>query len=167
MKLQSCIADPRFPAAFVLAASLAVLGSAFAFQYIGGLLPCVLCIYQRYPYGVTIAFSLAAFLIARRNPQQSQTLLYICALAFVIGAGIAVFHVGVEQHWWRGTEECGALSTGAKTLEEMETMLKKTPVVRCDQPQWSLFGISMAGYNALISLALAGFCVYAPRLKRK
>ncbi|MFZ0693730.1 MAG: disulfide bond formation protein B [Alphaproteobacteria bacterium] len=167
MKFQSCIADPRFPAALVLAASIAVLGGAFAFQYIGGLQPCVLCIYQRYPYAVTIAFSLAAFLTARQNPQQSQMLLYICALAFVIGAGIAVFHVGVEQHWWRGTDECGALSTGAKTLEEMETMLKKTPVVRCDQPQWSLFGISMAGYNVLISLALAAFCIYAPRLKNR
>lgn len=167
MKFQSLIADPRFPAAFVLAASIAVLGGAFAFQYIGGLQPCVLCIYQRYPYGVTILLSLGAVLIARRNPFHAQWHLYICALAFVIGAGIAVFHVGVEQHWWRGTDECGALSTGAKTVEELEAMLKKTPVVRCDQPQWSLFGVSMAGYNVLISLALAAFCVYAPRMKNR
>jgi disulfide bond formation protein DsbB len=78
------------------------------------------------------------------------------ALALAIGAGIAIFHVGVEQHWWVGTAECGVTET-ANSIEALKAKILGTAPVRCDEVAWSLFGISMAGYNALVSLALAAF----------
>jgi len=167
MNLRALPADPRFAPAAVLAASVAVLAAAFAFQYLGGLQPCVLCIYQRYPYGITIALSLTALTLANRREgiAASRMIVYACALAFAAGFAIAVFHVGVEQHWWQGTPECGVLGT-ASTLQEMEELLKHGPAVRCDVPQFTLFGISMAGYNALISAALSAFSLWAPRQVR-
>jgi disulfide bond formation protein DsbB len=72
----------------------------------------------------------------------------------MVGAGIAVFHVGVEQHWWAGTAACGS-TLSATSVEALRAQILAAPVVRCDQPAWSLLGISMAGYNALISAALA------------
>jgi disulfide bond formation protein DsbB len=71
----------------------------------------------------------------------------------LIGAGIAGFHVGVEQQWWAGTAECGGLTGQAKTVEELKAQLFATPVTRCDAVAWSLFGISMAGWNLIVSAA--------------
>jgi len=164
MTLPGPFRDPRLAPALVLAASIAVLGGAFAFQYVGGLAPCVLCLYQRYPYGITIALSLLALALAGR-PGGAGTVriaLYLCAAVFAAGAAIAVFHVGVEQHWWQGTAECGVTNAG-QTLAELERTLKTAPVVRCDEVSWSLFGISMAGYNAIVSVLLAAFCLFAPK----
>ncbi len=151
----------------VLAASIVILGAAYAFQYVGGLAPCVLCLYQRYPYWAAIALMAAALALpARPGARRAQeALVYLSGLLFLAGAGIALFHVGVEQHWWTGPEACGALSGApAATLEELEARLTATPLIRCDEVQWSLFGISMAGYNAILSLGLAAFCLAAPRL---
>ena len=161
MKLPS--ADPRFAPAVVLAASILMLGAALLFQYIGGLQPCVLCVYQRYPYGIAIALSLTALALAARpeGVTLSKFLVYACGLLFLIGMGIAAFHVGVEQHWWEGTSGCGA-TNAPKTLEELRAMLESQPVVRCDEVPWSLFGISMAGYNVIVSALLVAFCVIAP-----
>lgn len=163
MTFRSALSDLRFAPAVVLAASVAILGAAFGFQYLGGLQPCVLCIYQRYPYGIAIALSLLALTLAVQGERAGlvRVLIYMCGVAFLAGAGFAVFHVGVEQHWWRGTSECGATS-GGQSLEELKQMLEHAPVVRCDAVAWSLFGISMAGYNALLSLLLAAFALIAP-----
>jgi disulfide bond formation protein DsbB len=125
---------------FVTAASIAILGAAFAFQYIGGLAPCVLC--------SLLAFALAKGPVARLA-------LVVAGLGLVIGAGTAVFHVGVEQQWWQGTAECGGIDGASLTLEQLKAQILAAPVVRCDDVAWSLFGISMAGYNVLLSLGLA------------
>lgn len=146
----------------VLAASAAILLVAFGFQYIGGLQPCILCWWQRYPYFVTIALSAVALLTSGR-PQLGTLLLGACGVVFLVGAGIAAFHVGVEQHWWAGTAECGANFGPAGSVDELRRRLLAQPVVRCDEVAWSLFGISMAGYNLLLSLALAAFAFYAAR----
>lgn len=157
------IADPRFAPAAVFLASVAVLAAVFLFQYAGGLQPCVLCIYQRYPYGIAIALSLTALALAGRpdGVKFSQILIYACGIVFLAGMGIAAFHVGVEQHWWQGLPECGATQS-PKTLEELRAMLQSQPVARCDEVVWSLFGISMAGYNVMVSALLTAFCVMAP-----
>ncbi|MEE9140679.1 MAG: disulfide bond formation protein B [Alphaproteobacteria bacterium] len=151
----------------VLWASALILGGAYAFEYLGGLAPCVLCLYQRVPYWAAIALSLAALILSGRpRTHQAQTaLVYLCGLAFVAGAGIAAFHVGVEQHWWQGTTACGP-GAGAvpESLAELEARLGEAPVARCDEVAWSLFGISMAGYNVILSVVLAAFCLVAPRL---
>ncbi len=147
----------------VLAASAAILLAAFAFQYIGGLQPCILCWWQRYPYMVTIVVALIAVALAPARPPVARALLGFCAIVFLVGAGIAAFHVGVEQHWWQGTAECGANFGPAGSIDELRRRLLAQDVVRCDAIAWSLFGISMAGYNFLLSLALAVFAIHAAR----
>jgi disulfide bond formation protein DsbB len=151
--------ESRTAAALILGASGAVLGTALAFQYWGGLAPCVLCIWQRYAHVGILVF--AALALAAARPQWRAALLACCALAAVAGAGIAFFHVGVEQHWWQGTAECGSTLRPAATIEELRAQLLAQPVVRCDEVAWSLFGISMAGYNVILSLALAAFALAA------
>ena len=163
MDLRSLSADPRFAPAIVAVTSVMMLGGALLFQYVGGLQPCVLCLYQRYPYAIAIALSVAALAFAGRKESValSKLLVYACGLLFFAGMIVAAFHVGVEQHWWQGTSECGA--TGSpETLEELKAMLEAQPVVRCDEVTWSLFGISMAGYNVIVSALLTAFCVVAP-----
>jgi disulfide bond formation protein DsbB len=152
----------RVRALMVFTASVVILLTAFGFQYIGGLQPCILCWWQRYPYVVTIVLALAAAaLAARRKP--AAALLALCGLVFLAGAGIAAFHVGVEQHWWQGTAECGANFGPAGSIEELRRRLEGQAMVRCDDIAWSLFGLSMAGYNFLLSLGLAAFALASAR----
>jgi disulfide bond formation protein DsbB len=154
--------EPRHAPLLILAASLAMLGGAFGFQYMVGIDPCILCIYQRYAYGVTIGLSALALglgLVGR--PGALPWLLALAAAAFAVGGAIAVFNVGVEQHWWQGTAACGASGVVATTVEELRQQILGAPVVRCDEVAWSLFGISLAGYNVLASAALAAFSLWA------
>jgi disulfide bond formation protein DsbB len=153
----------RQAAALLLLASAALLGGAFAFQYLGGLAPCILCWWQRYAHMAVIVIAAAAIAVSGRSDsgrgesRAGWAMVALAGMAVLAGAGIAAFHVGVEQHWWAGTPECGSQVGGASGIEELRARLLAQPIVRCDEIAWSLFGISMAGYNFLISLALAGF----------
>ncbi len=152
----------RAAALVVVIASLTLLGGALAFQYLGGYSPCVLCHWQRYAHVAAIVLAGAALAL----PGARKPLLAAAALAELGGAGIAFFHIGVEQHWWQGTAECGSAVGGAGSIEELRARLLAQPVVRCDEVAWSLFGLSMAGYNLLASLALgllAAASVAVPR----
>ena len=156
------------PLALVLASAL-VLGAAYAFQYLGDLPPCDLCWLQRYVYMAAIPLGLVAWALDRPEDGALYSGLGLAALAllFAAGAGIAGYHVGVEQHWWRGPEACtGSALNG--DFQDMFNKLVATKVVRCDEVAWSLFGVSMAGYNVLVSLALAGWAGWAgfTRLKK-
>lgn len=145
----------------ILAASAIVLGSAMASQYWGGLVPCKLCIWQRWPYVATIAAAVLALFVFRSTGAR-RALMGICAIAFAIGGGIAVYHAGVELGWFPGPTSCtGDATLGAQTVEDLRRALLAQPVVRCDEIQWSLFGISMAGYNAIVSIMLAAASFYA------
>ncbi|MBV8535878.1 MAG: disulfide bond formation protein B [Alphaproteobacteria bacterium] len=150
----------RTTAALLLAASAAILAGAFAFQYLGGLAPCILCWWQRYAHMAAIVLAALALAASRRGSTAPGWLLVAATgIALLAGTGIAAFHVGVEQHWWAGTAECGSQVGGAGGIDELRARLLAQPIVRCDEIAWSLFGISMAGYNFLLSLALAGFAV--------
>ena len=127
--------------AFVVPASL--LAGALGSQYFGGLHPCEMCYWQRWPHGVAILLAGAAFLV----PSKSRLLTMLAAVAIAVSGLIGLFHAGVELGWWEGLTRC--TSGGAMSLDD----LMKVPLVRCDQVQWSLLGISMAGWNAIISLA--------------
>jgi len=155
------LSAPRLPALLLLVASAGSLLAAFFFQYVIGLQPCILCIWQRWPYAIVIVLTGLVLLLGRSGPMRSA-LLALSGLALLAGAGVAVFHVGVEQHWWGGTPGCGVTQT-ADTIEAMRAQIMAAPVVRCDVVSWSLFGISMAGYNILISLALAAVAFIAAR----
>jgi disulfide bond formation protein DsbB len=167
MSLTSII-DPLPPKAvptLVLAACVAVLGTALASQYLGGLQPCILCLYQRVPYWAAIGLSLLALIFIGRagGKRIAAALIGLAAIAFLIGAGIAAFHVGVEQHWWAGTAECGASGALSGSTADLRAQLLAQPVVRCDEVAWSLFGISMAGFNVPMSLGLALFAALGAR----
>ena len=140
----------------LLTASVAILAAAFAFQLFGGLRPCELCLWQRYPYGVVIGLAGVGLGLTRAGVAQRPLVivLAVCALVLLIGAGIAVFHVGVEQTWWQGLTACTGNLAATTTIDDLRQKLLAAPVVRCDEIAWSLFGISMAGYNVLMSGAL-------------
>lgn len=156
------LSAPRTSALFLMAASAGSLLAAFFFQYVVGLQPCILCIWQRWPYAAVIALTILALTVGGRAAKLRAALLALCGVVFLIGGGIAVFHVGVEQHWWTGTPGCGVTAT-ATSIEALRAQIMAAPVVRCDQVAWSLFGISMAGYNILISLVLAAVAFVSAR----
>jgi len=131
--------------------SAAVLLGALAFQYIGGLAPCTLCIWQRWPHLVAVLIGLAA--LAVRGP----VLPVLGAVAALTTAGIGAFHAGVEWGWWAGLASCSAGSiAGISTADLLNPDVIVAAPVRCDAVAWSLAGISMAGWNAVISVGLAG-----------
>lgn len=131
-------------------ASAVLLAAALAFQYLGGLPPCPLCIWQRWPHAAAVAVALVALAL----PWRGWALLGM--LAALTTAGIGAFHVGVEQGWWQGLGTCAAPSVEGLTPEELMEQIMDAPVVRCGDVLWSFAGISMAGWNVLLSLAIAG-----------
>jgi disulfide bond formation protein DsbB len=154
---------PRLSALVLLVASAAVLGSALMSQYIGDLEPCVLCVYQRVPYAAAISFAFVGLMMSGSH-RAVAAVHCLATVAFLIGAAIAAYHVGVEQQWWAGTTECtGAAGSSAQSVDELRAQIMSAPTIRCDEVAWSLFGISMAGYNFLVSLVLAAFAVMAAR----
>ena len=150
------VATPRAFAGFVLAASAAVLGTALLSQYWGGLAPCELCLLQRWPWAAAIAIALVALIVGSRPALPWVALLL--AIVFAAGAAIAFYHVGVELHWFAGPSACTATDGGAMTLEEMKRQILGTAPVLCDRVQWSLFGVSLAGWNLVASLGMAAIC---------
>ena len=143
-------------AGFVLTASAAVLGGALLSEYWGGLAPCELCLLQRWPWKIAILISLVALLAGRRPALPWAALLL--AVVFATGVAFAFYHVGVEQHWFAGPSACTAQAGGALTLEDMKRQILGTAPVLCDKVQWALFGVSLAGWNLLASLAMAAIC---------
>ena len=125
-----------------------LLGGALASQYVGGLHPCEMCYWQRWPHAAAIVLAGAAFLFPVAGP-RSRMFTVLAALAIAVSGAIGVYHAGVELGWWLGLTRCTA--GGVMSLDQ----LMKVPLVRCDQVQWSLLGISMAGWNAIISLGSA------------
>jgi disulfide bond formation protein DsbB len=129
--------------------SLALLAGALAFQYIGGLAPCPLCIDQRWPHAIAIGLGLLLLAWPKRG------LAALAGLVVLVGAGIAGYHVGIEQGWWPGPTTCTAPEPGAMAPGELLEQILATPVVLCDEVAWSLWGISMAGWNGILSLGIA------------
>jgi disulfide bond formation protein DsbB len=136
--------------------ALAALCVAWIAQYGFGLAPCELCYWQRYAYWAAIAIGILAILQPARTTRRSVAL-WLLGLAFLATAGIALFHVGVEQKWWQGLATCTGQIRAGMTPEELEQAIQNAPIVRCDEPAWTMFGISMAGYNLAYALLLAIF----------
>jgi len=123
----------------------ALLGGALGSQYIGGLYPCEMCYWQRWPHGAAILLAAVAF-SSTAESKRSRALALLAAAAIAISGAIGVYHAGVEAGIFEGFTTCTA--TKGLTLQD----IMKVPLVRCDQVQWSLFGISLAGWNAIFSL---------------
>ncbi len=154
----SALAQPRTLAILAFAASAGALVAALIAEHGFGLRPCILCYWQRYAHVAAAALALLVLLL----PGSVRKLtLGAAAVAFLASGAIAGFHVGVEQHWWEGTAECHSpVFDPNASIEELEQMLLSTDFVPCDEVAWSLFGISMAGYNLLYSLGAGALLLY-------
>ena len=152
------MANPSTTRAIALAGlgSAALLAGAFAFQFIGGMAPCHLCLLQRWPHAAAVVIMAFALATGWRG------LAWLGALAAMTTAGIGLFHAGVEQGWWEYISSCtqGSIA-GLSGAELLDPSLATAPPVRCDAIPWSLAGISMAGWNAILSACLALVWIFA------
>ncbi len=143
-------------AAVALGAMATILGAWF-FEYVLGYVPCPLCLQQRIAYYITIplAVIIAAGALARWPRKLLAAGLAVIALSMLFNAGLGLYHSGAEWKWWAGPQSCGAtlggLGSGGNLLERVQS----ARIVRCDEAAWRFLGLSLAGYNVLISLALA------------
>lgn len=146
------------PPLLILIAAIAALGGAYGSQYLGELQPCKLCLYQRWPWWAAGGLAALTFLLPGAAFLKSRALILIGLVLFV-GSAIAFYHAGVEYKWWEGPATCSGAVELPKTLAELHASLSRAVAVPCDEPAWSLFGISMAGYNGLFSTATGLFAV--------
>ena len=150
--------DPRRAALVMLAIAAAMLLTVYAMQHLGGLEPCPLCVWQRYPWFAVLGIGLLTPAVGRDG---ARMLLGAMGAALVVGIVIAGYHVGVEQLWWEGSSTCVGDDGGEApaSLAALRELAMGAPAPRCDVPAWTLFGISLTGYNLLASLALAALCL--------
>lgn len=143
----------RLARLLALAVPASLLGGAYIAQYGFGLLPCEMCWWQRYPHFLALALAAMAWL---RPP--ARPLVWLSAAAIAVSGLIGAYHAGVEYGWWEGVTACTA-NPARSGGDPMEAILN-APLIRCDVAPWSLFGISLAGWNFLISSASALVIVY-------
>lgn len=146
-KLADTSADKAFVVALAVPAGLIL--AVYVAQYGFGLAPCEMCWWQRYPHFAAIA--LAASALATRRTRMGEALVRLAALAIAISGLIGAFHAGVEYGWWQGLTACSSTSLGNDPLAS----IMNAPLIRCDTPAWTLFGVSLAGFNFVISVASA------------
>src|SRR5215208_2949737 len=150
--------EPIAAAAVIVAlGAMATILGAWFFEYVLGYAPCPLCLQQRIPYYVAIplAVIVAAGALAGWPRRWLVLGLAVIALTMLAGAGLGVYHSGVEWKWWAGPTTCGG-ALGELGSGNLLERAQATRVVRCDEAAWRFLGLSLAGWNVLISLALAG-----------
>ncbi len=135
-----------------LAVPAALLGGALLGQYGFGLYPCEMCWWQRYPHIAAVVLAALAFVTP-----PTRLLVTLAALAIAVSGAIGLYHAGVEWHWWEGLTACSSTATPS---DDPLASIMNAPLVRCDVAQWRLFGISLAGYNFVISELAAGAIVW-------
>ena len=136
----------------------ALLAGAFGSQYLGGLYPCEMCWWQRYAHMAALVPAALAFTVAA-GTQRSRLFVLIAALAIAVSGAIGFYHAGVELRIFEGFTTCTSTVHGTST-EDLLKQIVAAPMVRCDQVQWSLFGISLAGWNAILSLGGAAVITF-------
>jgi disulfide bond formation protein DsbB len=136
---------------------VALLSGALGSQYIGGLHPCEICLWQRWPHAVAIVLALLAF-TAPAQSTRSRMLTLLAALAIAVSGAIGVYHAGVEAKIFEGFTQCTATGKGLSQAELLKE-ISHAPLVRCDEVQFRFLGISMAGWNAILSLGGAALIV--------
>lgn len=139
--------------------SVALLAGAFAFQYLGGLAPCKLCLWQRYPHALAIFAGVLALALRR------QVFLLLGAGAALATSGLGLFHTGVEKGWWEGPSTCTSGPIGGLTSQDLMDQILSAPLVRCDEIAWEFLTLSMASWNAILSLLLVALWVMALRAR--
>lgn len=144
------------------AGSLALMLGALAFQHIGGMAPCKLCLWQRWPHAAAIGIGgLAALALL-----PAALLAGMGLLAALATSGIGAYHTGVERGWWEGPASCSGGGVADQSAQDLFAQIMAAPLIRCDEVPWEMFGLSMASWNALVSLGLAGLWLMALRAAR-
>jgi len=140
--------------------SLGLLIGALLFQYVGDMAPCKMCYWQRYPHvgaiviaGIILITGIGVFAV-------------LGLLSALITAGIGGFHAGVERGWWEGPQSCTSTSINNLSTEELLAQIMSAPMVRCDEIPWQMFGLSMAGWNMVVSICLAVLWTIAIKQQR-
>ena len=141
----------RLIPAFIFLVAIGSMALALTAQHLFKLEPCILCLYQRVPF---VATGLLAVLALRLKPSSTliPLLVILCGLIYLGGAGIAIYHVGVEQHWW--ISGCSGSLADNVTVDQLRASLMQKPAKSCDDVDWTLYGFSMATYNVVFSSAL-------------
>lgn len=140
--------------------SLGLFLGALYFQYVVGLLPCVMCLWQRWPHRIAIALAVVGVTI------PNAIIAWLGALSALVGAGLALLHTGVERAWWEGPQVCGASAAqdlGSLSVDELFDTTSGPQLVLCNEAAWHFLGLSMASWNGLICLVLAAIWVMAAR----
>jgi disulfide bond formation protein DsbB len=155
--------DPPLSAAAIVAVvGLATIGGFFFFEYGLGYPPCPLCLEQRIAYYVAIPLS--AMILLGLSVGSSHKVLAAALLAIVVAmlwnAGLGVYHSGIEWHWWPGPQDCSGTGADFSAAGGLLQQMQNTRVVRCDEAAWRFLGLSLAGYNVLISLAIAAIALW-------
>jgi disulfide bond formation protein DsbB len=125
-----------------------LVGGALISQYVFGLHPCEMCMWQRWPHYAAIVLAILAFLLGQKP--AARVLVALAAVLVIASGVIGIFHAGVEYSWWEGLTRCA--SAGPMTLDD----IMNAPLIRCDVAPWTLFGVSLAGFNALFSIVGGG-----------
>ena len=147
-----------------LLAGIGALASAYTAEYGFGLEPCILCLYQRIPFAIAIVLAATGLI----RPGLATPVMGVLVLVFAFEAGLAFYHVGVEQHWWVAATGCASDATLAASPAQLLSSIQTAPPKPCDEVDWTFLGISMATYNVVFSALLAGASLFAWRhLKRE
>ena len=154
------VLSPEIWPLFGALGSASLLGGAFAFEHIGGYPPCPLCITQRWAHVWVIAIGIIGFAAITASGAVRRAARLVCwalGIALLISVYKAFNHAGIEYGWWAGPASCTAFGSVEISLDDLNSALnQRTNVVLCDEVAWEMFGISMAGWNGLVSLVLAG-----------
>lgn len=148
----------------IAAASVAILAAVWIFQAFG-YQPCELCLTQRYAFYAAAPLALlTAFLASRSAQALARAGFALLAALFAANAVLAAYHAGVEYHWWAGPTACTGGLTGSLDVNDLAKALDSVKVVRCDEVQLRIAGLSLAGWNVVASAALALYAALAARL---
>ena len=136
--------------ALALLVPAALLAGAWGSEIFGGLHPCEMCWWQRYAHLAALLFAILGIALGRL-PDRGRSLVWLAALGMLTSGGIGVFHAGVELGWWEGFTQCTATGS-AGSPQDMLNDIFAAPLIRCDQVQWEFLGLSMAAWNAIVSI---------------
>ena len=149
--------------AVVFGGALLIILTAHAFEHIVGYPPCPLCLQERYAYYFGVPAAVVAFLAARSETFGfARLVLVLIAIGFLLNTGLGVYHAGAEWKFWPGPETCA----GGFDLKWSQEGIVDTPVIRCDEAAWRFLGLSFAGWNAVVSLGLAGIALWGATRRR-
>jgi disulfide bond formation protein DsbB len=153
---------PGMAAAAIAAADALTILGAYFFQYVIGLAPCPLCLEQRIAFYVSIPLAIAIVLATGFGaPRRLLAVgLAVIALVMLFNTGLALFHAGVEWKWWQGPRDCSGPLTDLGAGGDLLSSLNEISLVRCDEAAWRFLGLSLAGYDVLISAALAAVAAW-------